>query len=156
MLALGFDSILAVGISYLGCIVGFATAMLNPFTVGIAQSIAEITLFSGVVYRSILWVITTIVGIIFLMIYARRIKKNPQLSPMYKLDEEKRKKLNKSENEEVKFTLSHKIIIASIGVCLAVIIWGVLRKGFWIPEIAAVFLITGIFAGIVGLSLIHI
>mgnify|MGYP000847043204 CR=1 FL=1 len=32
MLALGFDSILAVGISYLGCIVGFATAMLNPFT----------------------------------------------------------------------------------------------------------------------------
>ena len=53
MLALGFDSILAVGISYLGCIVGFATAMLNPFTVGIAQSIAEITLFSGVVYRSI-------------------------------------------------------------------------------------------------------
>lgn len=150
MLALGFDSILAVGISYLGCIVGFATAMLNPFTVGIAQSIAEITLFSGVVYRSILWVITTIVGIIFLMIYARKIKKNPQLSPMYKLDEEKRKKLNKSENEEVKFTLSHKIIIASIGVCLAVIIWGVLRKGFWIPEIAAVFLITGIFAGIVG------
>ena len=150
MLALGFDSILAVGISYLGCIVGFATAMLNPFTVGIAQSIAEITLFSGVVYRSILCVITTIVGIIFLMIYARRIKKNPQLSPMYKLDEEKRKKLNKSENEEVKFTLSHKIIIASIGVCLAVIIWGVLRKGFWIPEIAAVFLITGIFAGIVG------
>ena len=150
MLALGFDSILAVGISYLGCIVGFATAMLNPFTVGIAQSIAEITLFSGVVYRSILWVITTIVGIIFLMIYARRIKKNPQLSPMYKLDEEKRKKLNKSENEEVKFTLSHKIIIASIGVCLAVIIWGVLKEGFWIPEIAAVFLITGIFAGIVG------
>ena len=90
--------------------------MLNPFTVGIAQSIAEITLFSGVVYRSILWVITTIVGIIFLMIYARRIKKNPQLSPMYKLDEEKRKKLNKSENEEVKFTLSHKIIMyTSVG-----------------------------------------
>lgn len=150
MLALGFDSILAVGISYLGCIVGFATAMLNPFTVGIAQSIAEITLFSGVVYRTILWIITTAVGIIFLMIYAKKVKKNPKFSPMYKLDEEKRKNLNKNENEEVNFTLSHKIIIASIGVCLAVIIWGVLRKGFWIPEIAAVFLITGIFAGIVG------
>ena len=150
VLALGYDSIVAVAITYLACNLGFSAAMLNPFTVGIAQSIAEITLFSGVVYRSILWVITTIVGIIFLMIYARRIKKNPQLSPMYKLDEEKRKKLNKSENEEVKFTLSHKIIIASIGVCLAVIIWGVLKQGFWIPEIAAVFLITGIFAGIVG------
>ena len=150
MLALGFDSILAVGISYLGCIVGFATAMLNPFTVGIAQSIAEITLFSGVVYRTILWVITTSVAIIFLMIYARKIKKNPEFSPMYKLDNEKRKKLNKTDSEEIKFTFAHKIIIASIGACLLVIIWGVLKQGFWIPQIAAVFLITGIFAGIVG------
>ena len=93
MLALGFDSILAVGISYLGCIVGFATAMLNPFTVGIAQSIAEIPLFSGITYRTITWVITTTVGIIFLMFYARKIKKNPEFSPMYKLDQEKREKL---------------------------------------------------------------
>ena len=150
MLALGFDSILAVGISYLGCIVGFATAMLNPFTVGIAQSIAEIPLFSGLAYRTILWVITNAVGVIFLMIYARKIKKNPEFSPMYKLDEEKRKKLSQTQSEEIKFTVSHKIIIASIGVCLAVIIWGVLKAGFWIPEIAAVFLITGLFAGIVG------
>ena len=150
MLALGFDSILSVGISYLGCIVGFATAMLNPFTVGIAQSIAEIPLFSGVVYRTITWVITTTVAVIFLMVYAKKIKKNPELSPVYKLDEEKREKLKENKNEEIKFTFAHKIIIASIGVCLAVIIWGVLKEGFWIPEIAAVFLITGIFAGIVG------
>lgn len=150
MLALGFDSILAVAISYLGCIVGFATAMLNPFTVGIAQSIAEIPLFSGITYRTVAWVITTSVTVIFLMFYARKIKKNPEFSPMYKLDEEKRKKLSEDKAEEVEFTFSHKLIIASIGVCLLVIIWGVLKQGFWIPEIAAVFLITGIFAGIVG------
>ena len=129
MLALGFDSILAVGI---------------------AQSIAEIPLFSGITYRTITWVITTTVGIIFLMFYARKIKKNPEFSPMYKLDQEKREKLKETQSEEIKFTLAHKIIIASIGVCLAVIIWGVLKEGFWIPEIAAVFLITGVFAGIVG------
>lgn len=150
MLALGFDSILAVGVSYLGCIVGFATAMLNPFTVGIAQSIAEIPLFSGIEYRTIMWIITTIVGIIFLMIYARKVKKNPQFSPMYKLDAEKREKLKETQTEEIKFTFAHKIIMISIAVCLAVIIWGVLKEGFWIPEIAAVFLITGIFAAIVG------
>ena len=80
----------------------------------------------------------------------KKIKKNPELSPVYKLDEEKREKLKENKNEEIKFTFAHKIIIASIGVCLAVIIWGVLKEGFWIPEIAAVFLITGIFAGIVG------
>lgn len=150
VLALGYDSIVAVAITYLACNLGFSAAMLNPFTVGIAQSIAEIPLFSGLAYRTILWVITTAVGVIFLMIYARKIKKNPEFSPMYKLDEEKRKKLSQTQSEEIKFTVSHKIIIASIGVCLAVIIWGVLKAGFWIPEIAAVFLITGIFAGIVG------
>ena len=84
------------------------------------------------------------------MVYARKIKKNPEFSPMYKLDQEKREKLKGTQSEETKFTLAHKIIIASIGVCLAVIIWGVLKLGFWIPEIAAVFLITGVFAGIVG------
>ena len=150
MLALGFDSILAVGISYLGCIVGFATAMLNPFTVGIAQSIAEVPLFSGVEYRTLAWVIATTVGIIFLLVYAKKIKKNPEFSPMYKLDKVKREKLSETQSEDIKFTLAHKIIMASIAVCLVVIIVGVLKLGFWIPEIAAVFLITGLFAAIVG------
>ena len=150
MLALGFDSILAVGISYLACIVGFASAMLNPFTVGIAQSIAEIPLVSGVAYRTIIWVITTAVTIAFLMIYAVKIKKNPEFSPMYKLDKEKHEKLAQTQSEEIKFTIQHKIIIALIGVCLAVVIWGVLTQGFWIPEIAAVFLITGVVSGIIG------
>ena len=150
MLALGYDSILAVATSYLGCIVGFASAMLNPFTVGIAQSIAEIPLFSGLGYRTLIWVITTAVTIVFLMIYAAKIKKNPEASPMYKIDNEKRKELIESTNVEVKFTTAHKLILASIGICLLVIIWGVLKLGFWIPEIAAVFLITGLFSGIIG------
>ena len=150
VLALGYDSIVAVAITYLACNLGFSAAMLNPFTVGIAQSIAGIQLYSGVEFRTLVWFVSTLVGCGFVMFYAMKIKKNPEFSPMYKLDEEKRKKLSQTQSEEIKFTVSHKIIIASIGVCLAVIIWGVLKAGFWIPEIAAVFLITGIFAGIVG------
>ncbi len=150
MLALGYDSILAVATSYLGCIVGFASAMLNPFTVGIAQSIAEIPLFSGLGYRTLIWVINTTVAVVFLMIYAGKIKKNPKLSPMYEIDNEKRNELIESSNVEVKFTTAHRLILASIGICLLVIIWGVLKLGFWIPEIAAVFLITGLFSGIIG------
>ncbi len=150
MLALGYDSILAVATSYLGCIVGFASAMLNPFTVGIAQSIAEIPLFSGIGYRTLVWIITTAVSIVFLMIYAAKIKKNPELSPMYEIDNEKREELLEASKVEVKFTTAHKVILASIGVCLIAIVIGVLQFGFWIPEIAAVFLITGLFCGIVG------
>lgn len=150
MLALGYDSIMAVAVTYLACALGFSSAMLNPFTVGIAQSIAEIPMFSGIAYRTIIWVITTIVGCAFLMMYARKIKKNPELSPVYESDKIKRANLQNFEEDHGKFTLTHKVILASVATCIGVIVWGVLVKGFWIPQIAAVFLITGLFSGIIG------
>lgn len=150
MLALGFDSILAVGISYLGCIVGFATAMLNPFTVGIAQSIAGIQLYSGVEFRTLVWFVSTLVGCGFVMFYAMKIKKNPELSPMFEHDQVKREKLKSTESEHTEFTLRHKIIIAALFTSIALVVYGVLKLEFWIPQIAAVFLGLGIISGLVG------
>lgn len=149
-LALGYDSIVAVGITYLACNTGFASAMLNPFNVGIAQSIAEIPMFSGIEYRTIIWVISTLIATTFIMLYASKIKKNPKLSPMYEIDNKKRESLVSFENKEDNFSLSHKIILFLIAACMGIIIWGVLAKGFWIPQIAAVFLATGVLAGIIG------
>lgn len=77
-LALGYDSIVAVAITYLACILGFSSAMLNPFTVGIAQSIAGIQVYSGIELRTVIWFITTLVGTAFIMAYAMKIKKNPK------------------------------------------------------------------------------
>ena len=150
MLVLGYDSIMAVGVTYLACALGFSSAMLNPFTVGIAQSIAEIPMFSGIEYRTIIWVITTIVGCAFLMIYARKIKKNPELSPVYESDQIKRENLKSFGENQGEFTLTHKVILASLALCIGIIVWGVLTQGFWIPQIAAVFLITGLASGIIG------
>lgn len=150
MLALGYDSILAVAITYFACILGFSSAMLNTFTVGVAQSIAEIPLFSGIEYRTLIWFITTTVGTIFVMLYASRIKKNPKLSPVYESDKIKREKLGGFDLEQEEFKLTHKIILLMLAVCIGVVIWGVLTQGFWIPEIAAVFLATGLLSAIVG------
>lgn len=149
-LALGYDSIVAVAITYLACNTGFASAMLNPFNVGIAQSIAEIPMFSGIEYRTIIWIISTFVAIAFIMMYAKKIKKNPKLSPMYEIDNKKRENLVGFENREDRFLLSHKIILFLIAACMGVIIWGVLTQGFWIPQIAAVFLATGLLSGLIG------
>ena len=77
VLVLGYDSIVAVAITYLACNTGFASAMLNPFNVGIAQSIAELPMYSGIGYRTIVWIVSTIASIIFIMFYANKIKKNP-------------------------------------------------------------------------------
>ena len=66
--------------------IGFSGAMLNPFTIGIAQGIADIPLFSGIGYRLVCWVILTIVGIVFVLLYAKKVKKNPMGSVVYEDD----------------------------------------------------------------------
>ncbi len=149
-LALGYDSIMAMALSYMGCIVGFATAMLNPFSVGIAQSIAQVPAGTGVGFRTVIWLVTTIVSTLYLMWYGRRIKKNPTLSPAYEIDQARRQDMGASGSEQLEFTMRHKVILASILVCLGIIIVGVLKFGFVIPEISAVFLATGIVCGIIG------
>lgn len=149
-LVLGYDSIVAVAITYLACNTGFAAAMLNPFNVGIAQSIAEIPMYSGIEYRTLIWLVSTLVTIGFIMIYANKIKKNPKLSPVYESDQKKRQNLTDFESQDDQFLFSHKIILLLIVLCMGTIVWGVLAKGFWIPQIAAVFLVTGLLAGIVG------
>ena len=150
ILALGYDSIVAVAVTYLACVLGFSTAMLNPFTVGIAQSIAEIPIYSGMIYRTILWGVTTILGTAFVMLYAVKVKKNPEISPMYEIDQARREKLDYISSDDVEFTLSHKIIISSLFIGIAFIVWGVLKLGFWIPELGAIFLAIGLISGIVG------
>ena len=148
MLALGYDSILTVAVTYLGCIFGFSTAMLNPFTVHIAQNIAGVEIGSGVVFRTIVWIITTGVGIVLLMLYANKIKKDPTKSLVYELDMKKKEKLEVVDcNEE--FTIQHKIILSLLVIAIGVIVWGVLAKGFYIPEISGVFLAMGLLSGII-------
>jgi uncharacterized ion transporter superfamily protein YfcC len=84
--SMGYDSIVGVCMVYVAAHIGFSGAMLNPFTIGIAQGIAAIPLFSGIGYRLICWIILTIIGIIFVLIYANKVQKNPKLSIVYEDD----------------------------------------------------------------------
>lgn len=85
-ISMGYDSIVGVCMVYVAAHIGFSGATLNPFTIGIAQGIAGIPLFSGIGYRIFCWVILTIVGIVFVLLYARKVKKNPMASIVYEDD----------------------------------------------------------------------
>src|SRR5690606_9583935 len=89
-LALGYDSITGVSIPFLGSAAGFAAAFLNPFTVGVAQGIAGVPLFSGAGFRVGLWLVTTALTIAFVMWHAHRVHRSPERSPTYDLDQRKR------------------------------------------------------------------
>lgn len=85
-ISMGYDSIVGVCMVYVAAHVGFAGAILNPFTIGIAQDIAGLPLFSGIEYRLFCWVVLNVIMIAFVLWYANRIKKNPKRSIMYELD----------------------------------------------------------------------
>jgi uncharacterized ion transporter superfamily protein YfcC len=91
-ISMGYDSIVGVSLCFVAAGLGFAGAVLNPFTIGIAQGIAELPLFSGLEYRMFCWLVINIIGITAVLIYAGRIKKDPARSPVYEDDEYWRKK----------------------------------------------------------------
>lgn len=101
-ISMGYDSIVGVCLCFFAAGLGFAGATLNPFTIGIAQGLSDIPLFSGIEYRLFCWVVITFVGIVFILRYAARIKKNPTKSVMYEADEYWRRR-NDAQTADVKY-----------------------------------------------------
>ena len=109
-ISMGYDSIVGVLMCYVAAHTGFAGAMLNPFTVGIAQGLSGLPTFSGIEYRTLCWLILTIIAIVFTLIYAHKIKKNPQNSIMYEIDNYWRTE-NNNINHNIKDDNINNIIV---------------------------------------------
>ncbi|MBN1540755.1 YfcC family protein, partial [candidate division KSB1 bacterium] len=153
-LATGYDSLTGVAIPFLGAGVGFAGALLNPFTIGIAQGIAELPLFSGLFYRLLVWIILTTVAIAWVTRYAVRVKRNPQSSPVYALDQSRRRELENERAEHIEFSRRHRAILWVFGATIVCMAWGVMQNQWFIAEISGLFLGLGIASGLIaGLSL---
>jgi uncharacterized ion transporter superfamily protein YfcC len=85
---LGWDSLVGLGMSILAVNMGFSTAITNPFTIGVAQKLAGLPLFSGAGLRFAFFVVTYVVFIWFLIRYARRVEQNPESSSVFVEDRE--------------------------------------------------------------------
>ncbi len=90
-ISMGYDSIVGVSLCFVAAALGFAGAVLNPFTIGIAQGLSDLPLFSGLQYRMVMWVIISAVGFAYILWYARRIKKDPHKSIVWQEDDYWRK-----------------------------------------------------------------
>ncbi|HBY90773.1 YfcC family protein [Ruoffia sp. FAM 24228] len=150
--AIGYDSLIGVGMIGLGAGVGFTSGFMNPFSVGVAQSIAELPLFSGIELRLVLFTVLWIVTSLYLIIYGKRVKADLTNSIVY--DEEMKARnhadfqdLNTTEN--IEFTTKQKIIAAVFVGGFVVIAYGVMSLGWFITEIGAVFLGMGLISGLI-------
>ena len=149
-ISMGYDSIVGVAIPFLGAAAGFAAAFFNPFTVGIAQGLSGLPIYSGLTFRLLVWIIGTIAIITFVMLYARKIKKNPEFSPVYELD---RHWLHHTESNPIdtsKWNWRNRAILVVFGISILILILGVLVEKWYIMPIAGLFLALGIASGFLG------
>ena len=169
-LALGYDSLTGAAIPFLGSAAGFAAAFFNPFTVGVAQGIAGVPLFSGFGFRMGLWVVTTSVTTAFVMWHAARVKRDPTRSRVHAIDQTTRADAAPLSASDAVFTGRHKAVLAVFGLSLLVLVWGVFPRerdidglgvvrglsyyvggeGWYIIEIAAFFLGLGAVLAVLG------
>ncbi len=137
---LGYDETTGAAIALVGAGAGFAGAFLNPFTVGVAQGIAGLPLFSGMGYRVIVWAVVTAIAIVYVSRYAARIRHQP---------------LSDSPPASDASTagvpgLRQKLVLTALLVCLALVIVGALYWEWGILELAGLFVGLAVVAGIAG------
>lgn len=151
-ISMGYDSITGVAMVFVAAGLGFAGAILNPFTIGIAQGIAELPLFSGLEYRLICWFIINLSGILWVLWYARKIKARPEASPVYTDDEYWRKRGEAGEEEEIEYHTPKSAWVIYIGL-LAVMVYAAfafpsttLKVGNSSTDLPAVPISAGLFA----------
>jgi len=156
-ISMGYDSIVGVSMCFVGAALGFAGALLNPFTIGIAQGLSDLPLFSGIEYRLFVWLVINLVGITWVLRYAGRIRKNPESSPVHEADGYWRAK-EKADLETLEYHTPLSAWIA-YGILLAgMVIFSIaepsstLRIGngsytfYYIPVTTGLFAATGFFA----------
>ena len=151
VVALGYDAVVGVMITYCASQVGFATSWMNPFSLAVAQGVSGIPVLSGAPFRIFMWCFFTAFGILFTMLYAKRIKKNPEKSISYESDAFFHKENSKKDTATVKFTLGDSLVLITLLLTIVWVIWGVMVKGYFIPEIASQFFVMGIVSGIIGI-----
>lgn len=150
VIALGYDSIVAVTVTFVASQVGNATSWMSPFSVAVAQGIAGIPVLSGASFRMVMWFVITGAAAAYMMVYGEKIRKNPKLSPVYTADNYFRERISAADDEKREFKLGHKLILLTMLACLIWIIWGVVEKAYYIPEIASQFFVMGLVSGIIA------
>ena len=149
VLALGYDSMTAVGVTILGCILGFAAGPTNMYTVGVSHEIAELPIFSGMGYRTIIWLCFVAIGVHRVVSYANMIQKNPEKSVVKDIDVQDLKfDVEAYRNQE--FTWKQKMIMLTLLLSLVVVVYGMTQLGWGILDMAALFVITAIVTALLG------
>lgn len=147
--ALGYDALTGLAMIALGAAAGFNAGFMNPFTIGVAQSFAELPIYSGIKFRIIVFLVLLPITILYIMRYAKKVKGNPQLSYVKDCLCEK-EKIKIDFDNLPKINIQDTAVLLTVLIGIGYMIYGVLVCGWYIDEMAAIFLAIGIISGFIG------
>lgn len=151
MMSMGFDSMTAFMVVFMGAKIGYVGSTVNPFSVLIAQGVLGITGNPQLWLRCIEWVVLVGVTVAWVLMYARKVKAHPELSITYEDDKAKRIEHSAGEDAlDVAFTGRQKAVIVLFVASIGLIVWGLVTQGWYMLEVAAVFLAAGIISGVIA------
>ena len=150
-MTLGYDRIVGGAIVFVGVATGFAAAIINPFTIGVAAGVADVPLTETkvLIFRVVAFCLFLGLAIVYTMAYAKKVKADPTKSIVYGMPQEETKHLKaKDEILNMAFTGRQKIAMVGFAVLLGVLTWGIIVHGWWFQEIASLFLVFFIATGL--------
>jgi uncharacterized ion transporter superfamily protein YfcC len=161
LIAAGYDALTGAAVVLLGCGIGTLGSTINPFATGIASGIAGISISDGLVGRLVILIAGLAIGIVFVLRYADRVKRDPSKSAVFDMRAENEAHFaGESETGEIAMTGTHKVILGLFALAFAVMIYGVIpwedlgipipTWWWWFPEMTASFLLFSIIIGLVA------
>ncbi len=148
-ISMGYDAFMGMLVVYVASNVGFSSAFLNPFTVGIAQGMADLPLFSGMGYRLFCWALLTLLLVVFVVIYARTLRQAQDPKPVGEPAEPPA--LRQAQGPEVEpLTRRQTWILIVLLLTVVALIVGVTCFEWYMPEITGLFLAMGIICAIIA------
>ncbi|PIE01579.1 MAG: C4-dicarboxylate anaerobic carrier [Acidobacteria bacterium] len=146
--ALSYDAMYGFAIIALGEYIGFMGATLNPYTVGVAQAIAGVPIYSATGFRVFVLICFILVCSAYVIIYGKKVQKNPKKSIMF--GEDSIHAFNREDLDQYKMDTRAILIMIDVLVTLAVLMYGMMQLQWGYGELSGLFLIMSMVAACIA------
>ena len=149
LIALGrklrLDTMAIAAVLLIGANTGFTNSPMNPFTVLLAQNIADIPQMSGVFVRSALFIFFVAFGIWYTIDYCNKIRKDPSKSLVGVYKDEAEEERNLMELKTI-----HILNFAILLFIFAIYAYGGIKLGWGISQLGSCMIVLGVIVGIIS------
>jgi uncharacterized ion transporter superfamily protein YfcC len=160
MIAAGYDALTGAAVVLLGCGIGTFGSTINPFATGIASGFADVSISEGLIGRLVILIVGLLIGIVFVLRYADRVKADPSKSVVHDMKAENETRFQGEGDADTTLTGTHKLILVVFALAFVVMIYGVIpwedlgiglsTWWWWFPEMTASFLLFAIIIGLIA------